>query len=148
MTKLVFGQDAAVAEWVARRIPHVGSADALGPLAAIGVARGDELIAGIVYHNYLAPYAVGEMTFAAASPRWATRGVIRALLHVPFAQYGWRRLSAVTRHDNEPARRLLRGLGFKQEGTVREMFGSSPKAHGVVFGMLAREYRALMERFS
>lgn len=146
--QLVFGQDAAVADWVAARIPHVGRGEAFGPLAAIGVARDGRLIAGAVFHNYLADYATGEVSFAAESPRWATRGNVRAILSVPFAQYGWRRLSAVVRHDNEAAARLLTGLGFKREGTAREFFASSPRVHGVVFGMLAREYAALVRRFS
>lgn len=145
--QLLFGQDAAVAQWVAERIGHVRIPEAFGPFAAIGVARDGAMVAGIVYHNYLPSYEVGEVSFAATSPRWATRGVIRALLHVPFEQYKWRRLSAVIRHDNEAAARLLHGLGFKREGAVREFFGSKPKVHGVVFGMLAKEYATMVRRF-
>lgn len=143
--QLVFGRDAAVADWVAARIPHVGTGETFGPLAAIGVAREGCMVAGVVYHNYLAGYQTGEVSFAADTPRWATRGVVRALLAVPFGQYGWRRLSAVIRHDNEPAARLLSGLGFKREGTAREFF--APRVHGVVFGMLAKEHAALVKRF-
>lgn len=146
--RLIFGHDAEVAAWVAARIPHVQRVETFGPLAAIGVAREDELIAGVVYHNYLAEYQIGEVSFAASSPRWATRGNVVALLSVPFAQYGWRRLTSVVRHDNERVQRLLSGLGFKREGTVREMFATQPKAHGVVYGMLAREYAALLKRFA
>lgn len=145
--QLVFGHDAAVAAWVASRIPHVGTAEAFGPLAAIGVARGGELIAGCVYHNYLAPYAIGELSFAASSARWATRGNICDMLAIPFRQYAWRRVSCVVRHDNARVARLLTGLGFKREGAAREMFSSKPKVHGVVYGMLSREYDALVERF-
>jgi RimJ/RimL family protein N-acetyltransferase len=145
--QLVFGHDAAVAAWVASRIPHVGTPEAFGPLAAIGVARGGDLIAGAVYHNYLAPYAIGELSFAASSARWATRGNVRALLSVPFRQYAWRRLTCVVRHDNDRVARLLTGLGFKREGAAREMFSSSPKVHGVIYGMLSREYDALVKRF-
>lgn len=146
--RLIFGHDAAVADWVAARIPHVQHGEAFGPLAAIGVVRDGRLIAGAVYHNYLPGYEVGELSFAAESPRWATRSNIVALLSVPFAQYRWRRLTSVVRHDNDRVQRLLSGLGFKREGVVREMFSTRPKVHGVVFGMLAREYDALVRRFS
>ena len=145
--RLVFGHDAAVADWVAAQIPHISSGSAFGPLAAIGVARDAELVAGAVFHNYLPDHNVGELSFAATTPRWATKGVIRAILHVPFCQYRWRRLTAVTAHDNAAAQRLLSGLGFKREGTVREMFSSTPRRHGVVFGMLPKEYAALIQRF-
>jgi RimJ/RimL family protein N-acetyltransferase len=145
--QLVFGHDAAVADWVAARIPHVGYGEAFGPLAALGIARDGELIAGAVYHNYLAGYRVGELSFAASTPRWATRGNIRAVLHVPFEQYQWRRLTAVVAHDNVPVQKLLAGVGFKREGAVREMFASRPKVHGVIFGMLSREYDAMIKRF-
>jgi RimJ/RimL family protein N-acetyltransferase len=144
---LIFGRDAEVAEWVGARIPHVGSGEAFGPCAALGVASDGVLIAGMVYHNCYPSYGVGEASIAATSPRWATRGVIRALLHVPFRQFGWRRLTAMTRHDNRAAERLLTGIGFKREGAAREFFGSAPKVHGVVYGMLAREYDALVRRF-
>lgn len=145
--QLIFGHDAAVADWVAAQISHVPSGASFGPLAAVGVARGHDLVAGAVFHNYLPDHNIGELSFAAITPRWATRGVIRAILHVPFCQYGWRRLTAVTAHDNDAAQRLLSGLGFRREGTVREMFSSSPRRHGVVFGMLPKEYAALIKRF-
>lgn len=145
--ELVFGHDAAVADWVASRIPHVQHAERFGPLAALGIARDGALIAGAVYHNYLPGYEVGELSFAASTPRWATRGNIRAVLSVPFEQYRWRRLTAVVRHDNEAVAKLLAGVGFKREGAAREMFASKPKVHGVIFGMLAREYDAMIKRF-
>ena len=145
--QLVFGYDAEVAAWVAERIPHVGPAG-FGLCVAIGVAKDDALIAGAVFHNVYPTYQTGELSFASTTPRWATRDVIRGILAIPFTQYGWRRLTAITRHDNRNAIKLLEGLGFKREGVAREMFSTRPKAHGAIYSMLAREHAALIERLA
>lgn len=143
--ELLFGYDAAVADWVGARIQHVG-AGGFGPCVAVGVVRGDDLVAGAVFHNEIKAYGIGEMSFAATSPRWATRATIRGILAIPFVQYRWRRLTAITPHDNHRATKLLEGLGFKREGVAREMFSSRPKVHGAIYSMMAREHAALMER--
>lgn len=143
--ELIFGYDAIVADWVAERIPHVGQ-DGFGPCVAMGVMQGNSLIAGAVFHNEIKAYGIGEMSFAATSPRWATRATIRGILAIPFVQYRWRRLTAITPHDNHRATKILEGLGFKREGVAREMFSTRPKAHGAIYSMLAREHAALMER--
>jgi RimJ/RimL family protein N-acetyltransferase len=145
--ELLFGYDAAVADWVGARIPHVG-AGGFGPCVAVGVVRGGDLVAGAVFHNEIKAYAIGELSFAAATPRWATRDMIRGILAIPFVQYRWRRLTAITPHDNERAIKLMAGLGFKREGVAREMFSSRPKVHGAIFSMMTREHAALMERLS
>lgn len=145
--ELIFGFDGAVAGWVAERIPHVG-AGGFGPCVAVGVARGDTLVAGAVFHNEIKAYAIGELSFAAATPRWATRDMIRGILAIPFLQYRWRRLTAITPHDNHRAAKLMEGLGFKREGVAREMFNSRPKVHGAIYSMLAREHAALIERLA
>lgn len=144
--RLVFGQDQAVGAWVVSRIPHVEDVRTLGPFAAIGVADDEKLMAGCVFHNYAPAYGNCEISFAADTARWATRGTIRALLSVPFQQYGCRRVSLVTPHDNERAQRFIRGIGFVREGCARDFF--APKRHAVLFGLLRREFDRLFTRKS
>lgn len=135
--RLVFNDDFAVGEWVARRIPHVGSSREWGAFRAIGIARGDQPIAGAVYNNSRGFDM--EISFAADSPRWATRGMVRAILAYPFVQCGCTRLTAVTAKRNKRARRLVEGLGFKQEGCLRR--GLDGRQDAILYGLQHEQCR-------
>ncbi len=78
-----------------------------------------------------------ELTFAATSPRWASRSVIFALLSYPFHQCDCVRVQAVTSTANERAISALERIGFQREGTLR-------KAHrdgdAYVYGLLRDEW--------
>lgn len=142
--RLVVGEDDAVAEWAVGLIPHVPTAASLGDCRAVGVANGTGLVAACVYHRWVPEYASCEITFAASSPRWATRGLIRGLLAVPFVQYKCNRVTLTVPHDNERAVRFVRGIGFVREGAARDGFG--PKRHALIYGMLRREFDRMFER--
>src|SRR5215831_21209947 len=92
---LIFGHDKALAYWCSRRIPHVGDVG-FGPCVAIGVASGpnseDRLLAVAVYHEWSEAAGTIQISFAAASPRWATRQTIGRLLFYPFEQLGVRKV--------------------------------------------------------
>lgn len=138
--QLVFGQDRAIAEWVIARIPRASNVATDG--YAIGVHDGRELVAGALYAGFTEDNC--EMSIAAASPRWAQRGVIRALLHYPLIQCDLRRVTAIVPHDSGRTLRFLRGIGFKQEGTLRDWF--APRVHGAVMGFLRRDFDRLFVR--
>jgi RimJ/RimL family protein N-acetyltransferase len=143
--QILAGYDRAVGEWVAEQIPHIGSVDGLGPFVALGV-QSDEgaLLAGCVFHGYVPAYGTCELTFAAATPRWATRSVVRQLLAIPFEQYGCHRVTCVTPTTNARAARLLTGLGFVKEGAHVGAFG--PRINAFSFRLLRRDYKRLFVR--
>jgi RimJ/RimL family protein N-acetyltransferase len=138
--QLVFGEDRAVADWVMTRIPHASGV--AGDGYAIGVHDGAALVAGVVYSGFTEDNC--EMSIAAETPRWAQRGVIRALLHYPLVQFELRRVTAMVPHDAARTLRFLRGVGFKQEGTLRDWF--APRVHGAVMGFLRRDFDRLFIR--
>jgi RimJ/RimL family protein N-acetyltransferase len=139
--RLVFGQDARIGAFVAGLVPHM---DVPREYQAIGVADDSgALVAGCIYHNYIAQYAGLEISFAAASPRWCTRGTCRALLSYPILQLGCRRVTTVIPHDNTRAIRFNIGLGFAREGTLRHFY--APKRHAVVLGFLASDFERLFQ---
>lgn len=142
--RLIHGQDALVGEWVAARIPHVGDVDAFGAFATVGVATDDGLIAGIVYHNYISRYGHCEISFAADTPRFATREVIRGLLSVPFEQYGCRTVSLLIPHKSARVTRFVGGIGFVRRGCLPEFF--APGQHGEVYTMTIKDYEKLRAR--
>jgi RimJ/RimL family protein N-acetyltransferase len=135
---LVLGRDAVVADWVARRIPHVGEGSAFGPCAAIGVEAEDGApLGGVVFSGWQPECRSIEVSFASASPRWLTRRLIGAILSYPFVQLDCQRITALTPRRARAARRFIDAFGFKREGLIRRGFGDDD---AVVSGMLRREW--------
>lgn len=125
--------------FVVSRVPHMSRQE---KFSSIGVADDSgALVAGCIYHNYVEDYAGLEISFAADSPRWARRGVIRALLHYPFVQLGCRRVTTIIPSDNARAIRFNLGIGFVREGTLRHFY--APRRHGVVCGFLRSDFDRL-----
>lgn len=140
---LVFGHNAAIAEWVAKKIPHVGKRG-FPNSRAIGIAASDhedaKFLGGIVYHNYNAEFRTCQISMASTSPLWAKPATVRALLSVPFEQYKCFKIYTIIPSDNERALRFNRGIGMKSEATLRHQFGR--RRHAMVFGMTWDEYAA------
>ena len=136
---LLFGHDADVARWVAKRIPHMHGGD-FGPCVAIGVGSAERgtLYAGVVYHDYQKYYQNVQLSMAADSPLWATRATIRALLHYPFAQLGVFMVWTMTPIENERALKVNEHIGFKRKPIVPNVFG--PKKHAQICQMTAADY--------
>jgi RimJ/RimL family protein N-acetyltransferase len=132
-----------LAAWALDRTPHMAGAD-FGPCWCVGVMRGADLAAVVVYNNWEPAHGVVHMSIASASPRWASRQVIAALLGFPFvaplapgAQV-CRKVVAVCASDNDRARQFVTRLGFTQEAVLASHFAH--KIHAVVHRMFARDY--------
>ncbi len=138
MAQLVVGHDAQVAEWVRRQIP---SAPNFGQCTAIGVARDDRLIAGVVFNNYHGHMI--EASMAASEPRWCSRGVLCAFFAYPFEQLEVRRIQLTVSKRNKKARCFAEKLGFTLEGVGREAMRNGDDA--CVYGMLWKDCRWLKE---
>lgn len=139
MNRLILGHDAEIAAWVSKRVPRPFDPKNLGPYHAIGVedAQGSPL-AGFVYTRFKGHDV--EITGASTSPRWAQRGVICALLHYPFIQMGCVRVTMFTAKRNKRARRVIRRLGFVEEGTHPLAFDGTNDA--VSYGLLRDKWLA------
>ena len=129
---LVFGQDAFIKPWVAERIPYCDGFD--DTAVTIGIADGEKLIAGWVYHLFCG--ADIHIAVAADSPKWATRGILAGLFHYPFIQLGCRRVTAITPKYNARARKFALSLGFRLEGKMRQHYDGKD---AIVYGMLKHE---------
>ena len=135
--QLVFGQDEAIAAWVAQRIPHMHG-EGFGPCTAIGVVCASGKGAGIVYHDYQARYGNIQLSMAADSPLWATKGTIKALLHYPFKQLRVWMVWTITPVENERALKVNQHIGFKRKPLVPHVFG--PGKHAYISQMLYPRY--------
>lgn len=143
--RVVYGQDAAVAHWVACAIPHLREAaldlpygGVFGPAAALGVVdEAGRLLGGVVYHNHSPYFRSIDISCASLGGRWLTAPILRVLLNYPFRQLNCIRATSVTPRKSDQPRRFLERLGFKREGVARYGFGDD---HAVIYGLLAREW--------
>jgi RimJ/RimL family protein N-acetyltransferase len=142
MSVLITDKSDALAGWVAGRLPHVGNVDQFGTYAAIGVASGtgpdDRIIAAMVLWDINPGYGRCQVTMASANARWASRATLRAVLAVPFMEYGLNRIWTVFPAPLTRVGRFLKAIGFTCEGTLRDHFGKG--ISGSVYRMHASDY--------
>lgn len=143
----ILGFDKQLSRWACERIPW---ADYNPAMRAVGVADGPDasakLLAVCIYHNYVPVkmidgkpwYGLCEISFAAASPKWATRGMISYLLGIPFLQYNCRKVVTIIPSSNTRAIEFNKGIGLKPEGTLRHHYAKN--VHACIHGMLLSEY--------
>lgn len=142
---LVFGQSERLADMAAKELKGIWGNVGFGPCQAIGVATGlsntDSLMAICVYHDYFPEFGTCQVSICSWSPLWAQKGIIRALLSVPFEQYGVKKLCSLIPKDNERALKFNLGIGFKQEAVLRNQLG--PNRHLCFTYMMEPVYRKL-----
>ncbi len=97
--------------WLQKRIPDTDIGD---DSVCIGVWRNDKLASVAGFYNYRR--ADIEVSFASDDPKWATKETIACILAFPFMQLQTQRCTAMVLKSNKRCRKLLSGLGFKEEG--------------------------------
>lgn len=136
--RLLYGHSEGIAAWVANRIPHL-TGPGFGQCQAIGILSSDEeLLAGVVFHDWIPAHRTIQLSLAADSPRWARRGVVGEFLAYPFDELDVRKVWTATPHKNERALRINRGFGFKQEAILARHYGDQ---HAVICRLFQHEYR-------
>lgn len=114
--------------WAASMIPRIGQPERFGACTCIAVCRVPSLeiepLAVVIYHNHEADCRVLEISMAASTPRWATRGAIRACLSYPFAQLGCGVVVCRVPRRERRTKRFLSGIGFRNTGTIPDGFGN------------------------
>lgn len=133
-SRLVYGEDARVAEWIRQRAPH--TQNGWSQYTTIGLECGGELIAGVIYTDYRGHSIQAGM--ASTTPRWATRTMLQAMFAYPFEQLKVKRITAYTGRSMTSVQRFLERLGFQFEGLVRQGFEDDDC---VIYGMLRSECR-------
>lgn len=132
---ILIGDDRNVAALVASHIPAL----ALDKFVALGVVRRNQLVGGVVYHNFRGCDV--EVVAAFEDPGWALPGTLRALFAYPFETLRCARVTAIVARKNRRARRLCEGFGFRLEGVARKALDG--KEDAMIYGMLRAECRWL-----
>lgn len=126
-------QNEVLSNWVSDRLGGSSKAEA----ECLAVIDDDALIAVVKYFNYRWPSI--EVSFVSEDSRWIlNRGIVRGMLAYPFFQLKCKRVTAVIDRRNKRARKMVKGLGFVEEGKIRH--GSE---HGdcFLYGLLPDEFR-------
>jgi len=132
VTQLVFNRDEELIRWAEATYPEC--APIVGPVTTIGIVSSEgEIMAVAFYNNYRQNHGDIEISLVAATPRWATPGNIRALLHYPFVQLGVQRLTAHTTKANKRFRKILEHYGARLEGV--HPYWHLGKQTGVSYGL-------------
>lgn len=108
----------------------------------------DQEVVGFVRYS-LIPYPDADMPYpeigfgipkADARGKGYAREAVNLLVEYLFAGYPVERIIAFTDRENIPAQRLMQGLGFQQEGTLRRsMFRAGQWRDILLFGILRQE---------
>lgn len=129
---------AALADWAAARIPHVGEMG-FGEHRAAAIMRRDDLAAVVLFHDWNPLAGTISLSMAAATPMWASRPVLTALFRYAFVTAKANKLWTSTAHRNARAVKFNEGIGMKREATLRHHFG--PGSHAVICSMLRAEWQ-------
>lgn len=134
---LLFGADETVGGVLAEHVPEfAGTTEyrAIGALNQLG-----ELVGGVAYSNFR-DFDLEMTCWGKAGTNWLTPGNLAGWYAFPFRQLELVRVTALVREDNIISRRLMKRLGYKQEGVVRKGFGDQ---NCIVYGLLREEWAAL-----
>jgi RimJ/RimL family protein N-acetyltransferase len=118
--------DEFVKTFVAARIPHMQGGNFASQDTGYGVIRNGKFCGGVVFHEYNGPTMF--MSGAFDDPRWALPGTLRALFHIAFNEMKVENLLTATGRKNDRARKIDKGLGFKEIGIVRHYWGKGQDA--------------------
>lgn len=136
---LVYDQSALLCKWASLKLFNTD--DGFDPAKAIGVKLGDNIVAAVVYNNYVTDMnnnpLLCEMSIVSVDKRWATRYNLRALFEYPFHQLKLKRVQALCSANDEGMQMFLKRLGFTHEGTHREAYRDGGDA--MSFAMLKNE---------
>lgn len=91
-----------------------GQGKEFGNCRALVVMNGDELAAGMIYHNYDPAAAVVEISGAAWFKGWMTRGVLRAMYSYPFNDCGCQAVVQRVPDEDKAQHRMLKAYGFER----------------------------------
>ena len=110
-----------------------------GHYSALGLVRGDRIVAGVVYNNWEAQNVCAHIG-AIEGRHWLTRSFLHAMFAYPFVQCGKRRITALVAKRNKTARKFVDNLGFVYEGSLRHYYGNDDL---IVYGLLRERCRHL-----
>lgn len=135
MIEVITDDKHRVAEWAK---PKIEEGMHWENFQAFGFERDGDLVGAVIFTEYTGNDI--HVSVVTTNPCWWHRRYIRTLYEYVFDQCGCIRISALVKEDNAKSIKLLRGLGFQEEGRLRHYFNPQD---GLVFGQLRSECKWL-----
>jgi RimJ/RimL family protein N-acetyltransferase len=126
----------AFGEFVMSKMPADYAVDFMGPYTACGFVDERGIQAAAIFTHSSGHDAF--MSFASNSPRWATKRAFMKVLAFGFVLMGLKRITALINAGNERCLKLTEGVGFQQEGRMREATKSGEDV--LIYGLLRSEW--------
>lgn len=101
-----------IVKFVAHQVK--GAERGFGNCVAMGVVQGEQLIAGMIFHNWVPESGTIELSGAAISKRWLTRKVFNAMFGYAFDHVGCQMLVARHSENNTTLRRMWNAVGANE----------------------------------
>ena len=106
-----------ITDWICRGLKEDMSW--VGEHYTCGFVYDDRLIGGVIFHN-LRPGHDVWWTIYTTDKRWCNSRVLHFLFATAFDGLGCRRINLLVSKSNQACLRLVKGLGFKIEGCLRD----------------------------
>jgi RimJ/RimL family protein N-acetyltransferase len=101
-----------LSRWVAELI-WPGQKRDFGNCQGLAVVEGDQLIAGMIYHNWEPASGVVEISGASTTKRWLNRETLRVMFHIPFRDWECQAVVMRVSDHDKPLHRILKAYGFE-----------------------------------
>lgn len=143
---IIKGHDEFVATFVSNYVANVSPQEYFSHYRAIGIAKDDgdiknaKLVAGVVFNEFRPPQDV-RGHIAVADKGWANKEVLREIFAFPFEELGFHRITAVISKKNKKAQNIVRKMGFKYEGNLRQAMADGDDA--IIYGILKEQCKWL-----
>ena len=115
MSQLVFEDKIRVGDWVAN---HVGQLSSWGGFYAMGAELKGELTAGVVFNNFTNSSATVHL--AVSKPKKILSELLDHAFLYAFETCSLRRLTGLVEANNAKSLKIIKHLGFVEEGVMRE----------------------------
>ncbi|MBL7718110.1 MAG: GNAT family N-acetyltransferase [Flavipsychrobacter sp.] len=106
----------------------------------------NETIGACHYHTWQPAHSRAEIGYGMYKDEYKNKGYMKeavtAILHHGFEIMGLNRVEALVGPANEPSLRLVKSLGFTQEGILREHYCKDGELQdSIIFSLLKKEYK-------
>lgn len=102
-----------IGAWVSKKT--WGRSDLVFPeYKSLGVIKNNQLIAGVIYHDYKPESRTVEFSGAAIDPMWLSGPTLHYMFHYPFEQLKCQCVATGNGPDNTRLHRQLNALSFKR----------------------------------
>ena len=133
-SRVVYGHDRIVCDFVASAFPHVQSFEGC---IGLGIDKDGAIAAGVVI-ELKSPFDAHVSVFSVRPDAW-TRQTVEEVFSYLFDHLGVARVTCLTSKKNKRSRKTIEGLGFRHEGTLKK--GLDGNRDAIVYGMVREDCR-------